>query len=383
MSAHLGDASLDDVRLLSKFFSIQHRSRCPKSFLFLLYSNHQNFFITQFPYWSIHIPRTTPRERNSYAPHTSARATVGGKHSKILHGLMRTMLPTWRVPTRVVDADSQCWFSQSSKFGNITHSLRWKRQTRSFLGAKGRMTTTASRRVVIISARSTSNERSTLSPESAIESDVRSRWSNLWTDLSIDEAEAEMMREGRVSRAIETPWWRIMLLSDGSMTRHIKLATGLGDVRTDILWQGKVSLDDLPRGSVPDEVRDELLPVGASDVLFQREVDLCDSNGDPLVYACSWWPESAAERFIVDSAASANFSAREEPVGARFARTQIELHRRICRVYRGESSTLSSEWGVPGPFWARHYVFRRDGRPLCVIYEVLSPDLQRRLESPP
>lgn len=291
---------------------------------------------------------------------------------------MRAMFSTRCVPARVVDADSKRSFSQS-------RMLCWKRQTRSFLGARGRQTCNTQRRagVVVTSARSTWNERATLSPESASpESDVRSRWSTLWNELDIDETESAMMREGGASRAIESPGWRIMLLSDGSMTRQIKLATGLGDVRTDVLWQGKVSSDDLPRGSVPDEVRDELLPNGASDSLFQREVDLCDSNGDPLVYACSWWPESAAERFIVDSAASANFSARDEPVGARFARTQTELHRRICRIYRGESSTLSSEWGVPGPFWARHYVFQRDSRPLCVIYEVLSPDLQRRLESP-
>lgn len=183
---------------------------------------------------------------------------------------MRAMFSTRCVPARVVDADSKRSFSQS-------RMLCWKRQTRSFLGARGRQTCNTQRRagVVVTSARSTWNERATLSPESASpESDVRSRWSTLWNELDIDETESAMMREGGASRAIESPGWRIMLLSDGSMTRQIKLATGLGDVRTDVLWQGKVSSDDLPRGSVPDEVRDELLPNGASDLLFQREVDL-------------------------------------------------------------------------------------------------------------
>ena len=133
------------------------------------------------------------------------------------------MFSTRCAPARVVGADSKRSFSQS-------RMLCWKRQTRSFLGARGRQACDTPRRaVVVVSARSTwneRNERATLSAESVIESDVRSRWSTLWNELDIDEAESAMMREGGASRAIESPGWRIMLLSDGSMTRHIKLATG-------------------------------------------------------------------------------------------------------------------------------------------------------------
>ena len=38
---------------------------------------------------------------------------------------------------------------------------------------------------------------------------------------------------------------------------------------------------------------------------------------------------------------------------------------------------LERAWGVEGPFWARHYVFWAGGEPLCVIYEVFSPKLER------
>ena len=32
-----------------------------------------------------------------------------------------------------------------------------------------------------------------------------------------------------------------------------------------------------------------------------------------------------------------------------------------------------------GPFWARHYIFWAGEQPLCVIYEVFSPELERFL----
>lgn len=37
------------------------------------------------------------------------------------------------------------------------------------------------------------------------------------------------------------------------------------------------------------------------------------------------------------------------------------------------------EFGEPGPFWGRHYIFWHDSKPLTLIYEVFSPSLQRFL----
>jgi len=53
--------------------------------------------------------------------------------------------------------------------------------------------------------------------------------------------------------------------------------------------------------------------------------------------------------------------------------------RDVKRVYLGSSAVLEQAWGTAGPFWARHYIFWAGNAPLCVIYEVFSPSLERFL----
>ena len=48
-------------------------------------------------------------------------------------------------------------------------------------------------------------------------------------------------------------------------------------------------------------------------------------------------------------------------------------------MYHGDSPELEKAWGVKGPFWARHYIFWVGSCPLCVIYEVFSPRLEKYL----
>jgi chorismate lyase len=39
-------------------------------------------------------------------------------------------------------------------------------------------------------------------------------------------------------------------------------------------------------------------------------------------------------------------------------------------------------FGKPGPYWGRHYLFWKDGKPLTLIYEVFSPTLSMFLGPP-
>ena len=48
-------------------------------------------------------------------------------------------------------------------------------------------------------------------------------------------------------------------------------------------------------------------------------------------------------------------------------------------THSGCAPALEAAWGVRGPFWARHYIFWSGAQPLCVIYEVFSPELERFL----
>ena len=58
---------------------------------------------------------------------------------------------------------------------------------------------------------------------------------------------------------------------------------------------------------------------------------------------------------------------------------RTELYREVRRMYHDESPELEKAWGVKGPFWARHYIFWAGSCPLCVIYEVFSPELEQYL----
>ena len=107
-------------------------------------------------------------------------------------------------------------------------------------------------------------------------------------------------------------------------------------------------------------------------------MDLCDgASGSPLVYASSWWTEEAAIAYgIVD--ADTGF-ATSRPVWFHLSDKKTELYREVRRVYLGNAPKLEAAWDVRGPFWARHYIFWAGDKPLCVIYEVFSPELERFL----
>jgi chorismate--pyruvate lyase len=203
----------------------------------------------------------------------------------------------------------------------------------------------------------------------------RSRWSTLWDgDVELETTENLWLSDTTLNSML-TPAWGQFLLSDGSMTRHLKLLTGYNNVKTDILWQGKINVNDANAKSIPSDVRLKICDGAKECVIFQREVDLCDASGVPLCYAASWWNEEMADMFIMDSSGA----ALNKPVWLALADTKTELYREIRRVYLGSSAILTRKWGVEGPFWARHYIFWRDGKPLCVIYEVLNPALAQYL----
>ncbi|ACO67638.1 predicted protein, partial [Micromonas commoda] len=163
------------------------------------------------------------------------------------------------------------------------------------------------------------------------------------------------MARGAMAPLLAAPW-RLMLLSDGSVTRHLQLLT-----------DAKVVVDVLsmePKGTTT---------IDSCTHLLHREVDLCDGrDGTPLVYASSWWTPEAAERFGI---LRPDGAATERAVWMHLSERRTELFREVRRLYRGASPALEEAWGEVGPYWGRHYVFWAGEVPLCVIYEVFSPRL--------
>jgi len=222
-----------------------------------------------------------------------------------------------------------------------------------------------------------------------------SRWP-AFNETAVEFDEEFALRRGAVAPLV-TPPWRVMLLSDGSVTRHLQLLTD-STVQVDVLRQELVLPSSVAGdASVPVDVldiltRDMTTLVGGDTTpttnttnhlsskvarVVHREVDLCDGrDGTPLVYASSWWTEEAATAYGILTPSG---GATTAPVWNHLRAGKTELYRDVKRVYLGSSAVLEQAWGTAGPFWARHYIFWAGNAPLCVIYEVFSPSLERFL----
>ncbi len=156
------------------------------------------------------------------------------------------------------------------------------------------------------------------------------------------------------------PPWQILLLGDGSPTRHLQLLTG-EPTEVDVIDMSAVGHD---LDGAPDLIQTVPGP------RVRRQVWLRTASGQRLAYATSWWEASHVDDYLQN---------RSLPIWASLAKLRTELYRDVRGVCYGESAVLEEALGEPGPFWGRHYLFWHHGQPLTLIYEVFSPYLSRYL----
>ncbi|PSC72581.1 chorismate lyase [Micractinium conductrix] len=159
-----------------------------------------------------------------------------------------------------------------------------------------------------------------------------------------------------------SPTWKLMLLSDGSVTRHLQLMSNQ-----------KVEVECMEMRNIGHERHG--LPAAAAQIqgpLVQRQVMLHipDPHSRPYVYATSWWNADTVDDLLRD---------RSQPIWVSLSQGRAELYRDILQLELGSSPYLEQRFAAPGPFWGRQYLFWRDGRPLTLIYEVFSPALEEFL----
>jgi chorismate--pyruvate lyase len=152
--------------------------------------------------------------------------------------------------------------------------------------------------------------------------------------------------------------WKLLLLGDGSPTRHLQLLTGL-PVEVELIAMGpdRCAVEEPP---APAEVGELQAP------LLRRQVWLNCGNLS-LGWAESWWNREEAERHLCD---------RRQPIWRSLTTGRAELFREVDGLGQVRAPWLSERFGCPGPFWSRHYRFFRNGRELTVIREVFSPALE-------
>ncbi|GAB4279847.1 MAG: chorismate lyase [Oscillatoriaceae cyanobacterium] len=156
------------------------------------------------------------------------------------------------------------------------------------------------------------------------------------------------------------PAWQILLLGDGSPTRHLKLLTG-EPTAVDVIDMSPIGLSDDRAPQLIEAVPGPRL---------RRQVWLRTASGQRLAYAASWWPTRMVDEYLQN---------KSIPIWDSLSQIHAELYRDIQGIHYGHSDALEAAFGEKGPFWGRHYLFWHRKKPMTVIYEVFSPYLTKYL----
>jgi chorismate-pyruvate lyase len=160
--------------------------------------------------------------------------------------------------------------------------------------------------------------------------------------------------EGRAGDILSGPW-KLMVLGDGSPTRHLRLLSGAPLTIALIAMEA----EDPANTERPREV-EELEPP-----LLRRQVWLTCGE-ETLGWAESWWNQAEAAAHLKD---------RRQPIWRSLTAGRAELFREVDGLGQVQAPWLEERFGCVGPFWSRHYRFFRQGKELTVIREVFSPAL--------
>ena len=153
--------------------------------------------------------------------------------------------------------------------------------------------------------------------------------------------------------------WKLMLLGDGSPTRHLQLLT---KQETKIELIG-MNLDNEILKGTPNEINQLTKP------LVKRQVWI-KNNDITLAWAESWWNIEAVNM---------NLTNKKEPIWKNLTKDRSELFREVDAISIVNSSWLQKEFSLKGPFWSRNYRFFRNKKPLTIIREVFNPYIEKWL----
>lgn len=179
-----------------------------------------------------------------------------------------------------------------------------------------------------------------------------------WHRLEMDWQGGQEEIKAGLPFTVLRPTWQLLVLGDGSTTRHLQLLTGepiVVDV-IDMSWIG----DDADQAP-------ELLQAIQSPRL-RRQVWLRTQSGQRLAYATSWWEADHVDEYLHN---------RSLPIWSSLAHLRMELYRDVRQIFVGTSKSLTAEFDQQGDIWGRNYLFWHDGKPITLIYEVFSPVLER------
>lgn len=172
------------------------------------------------------------------------------------------------------------------------------------------------------------------------------------------QATPDILKRGLPLEQMAAPW-QMLLLGDGSVTRHLQLMTG-EEVSVAVTAMDRVSEED----GAPIEVN--VIPAPR----LRRQVWLMSASGQCLAYAASWWSFHEVDTYLKD---------RSQPIWNNLASRRTEHFRDLKGLFCGEDPNLSAAFGATGVLWGRYYLIWNQGQPRTLIYEVFSPLLSKSL----
>lgn len=173
---------------------------------------------------------------------------------------------------------------------------------------------------------------------------------------------------GQAGTVLAGPW-RLLLLGDGSPTRHLESLTG-DPVEIELIAMAPEAAAADPHGTQPPTSAPPPSEIAELDgPLLRRQVWLrCGAR--TLAWAESWWNQQQADTYLQE---------REQPIWRSLTSHRAELFREVDGLAQVDAPWLEERFGQAGPFWSRHYRFFRGGKELTVIREVFSPELEQWL----
>ena len=153
--------------------------------------------------------------------------------------------------------------------------------------------------------------------------------------------------------------WKLMLLGDGSPTRHLQLLTRK-ETKIELIG---MNFDNDHLLDQPQEINQLKKP------LIRRQVWI-KNNNKTLAWAESWWNSEEVR---------INLTNKKEPIWKNLTKDRSELFREVDAIAVVNSDWLQKEFSFAGPFWSRNYRFFRNQKPLTIIREVFNPYLEKWL----
>lgn len=143
--------------------------------------------------------------------------------------------------------------------------------------------------------------------------------------------------------------WKVILLGDGSFTRHCQILTYTDSTICHIAT------------SVYNKTEN------TSKYYINRRVWIGTHVKEKLIFASSWWNPKEYETM---------FQSPSKAIGATLIHSELDFYRDLHGIFLGYSQELESIFLSKGPFWGRYYTLFYKGKPISIIYEIFSPLLE-------